>query len=65
MKCPNCEHETDASVCENCGTKVSDLDDKMVDMMEEHRFPSLGAIFKNGKNQGTIKPQDVGSGNAV
>lgn len=57
MKCPNCDHETDEKVCENCGTTiVSDVDETMDAMVQQASIPNLASLFKAGKKAGLIKP---------
>ena len=60
MKCPNCDHETDESVCENCGTViVSEVDATMDALVEQASIPNLASLFKAGKKRGLIKPTSM------
>lgn len=55
MKCPNCDHETDESVCEHCGTTiVSVVDDTMDALVEAASIPNLASLFRQGKQRGLI-----------
>jgi hypothetical protein len=57
MKCPNCDHETDEPVCENCGTTiVSEVDETMDALVQQASIPNLASLFRQGKQRGLIKP---------
>ncbi len=59
MRCPNCDIETDQSVCPECGTTVlSDPDETMDALIEKASIPNLGALIKKGKEKGLIKPAE-------
>lgn len=56
MKCPNCDHETDESVCENCGTTIVSVVDETIDsLVEAASIPNLASLFRAGKKRGLIK----------
>ncbi len=69
--CPDCNKDTDESVCPDCGTELSEPTSKVNDddaefdrIIAAASQPSLSTLFERGKKKGLLKPITQGSGGA-